>query len=48
MIYLYLLCMQTYLAFWQAKRMAKVQSAIHVRVGEGHKVLVFAGKNTKG
>lgn len=39
--------MQTYLTFWQAERMAKVQSAIHVRVGEGDKVLVFAGRKTK-
>lgn len=39
--------MKTYLTFWQAERMAKVQSAIHVRVGEGDKVLVFARRRIK-
>lgn len=39
--------MESYLAFWQTERVAKVQSAIHVRIGEGNKVLVFSGGNTK-
>lgn len=40
--------MQTYLTFGQAERVAEVQSPIHVRVGEGDKVLVFAvRKKTK-
>lgn len=38
--------MSSYLAFWQTESVAKVQSTIHVRVGEGNKVLVFAGENT--
>lgn len=38
---------QTHLTLWQAERVAKVQSAIHVRVREGDKVLVFAGRKTK-
>lgn len=37
-------CMKTYFTFGQTERVTKVQSAIHVRVGEGNKVLVFAGR----
>lgn len=34
--------MQAYLTLGQAERVAEVQASIHVRVGEGDKVLVFA------
>ena len=38
--------MESYLTFWQTERVTKMQSAIHVRVGEGNKVLVFARRKT--
>lgn len=39
--------MQSYLTLWHAERVAQVQPAIHVRIGEGDEVFVFAGRENE-